>query len=455
MNTERLFLSHHLAAIAVVLLSVGRYLSLRDSGYTQPQPLIAAVEAERSESASTPQSLSKDVRDLQVIQDRLLLVGLSRSTLQNPPIHTERIAPRALVLPVRFFTPNLPLAGISTVILAELPGFPLREPAPPASPLQNLTIVPDTPRRFGSTSRAATVIWPRSTRRNGFLMRLQLCSLLAAAAVATVSTVCLAQKPSAVPTVPTAELPQDAPSAAPEVRQEQSVGEPVYIPADLTFAVPSCPPAAAAPAMLSAVLLYLSQYAAKQPISHGMVPLARSAPMCCMTPISPTEPWYPPPATQAGIYCPTAQTAAPMDLISTPEVMGYLFHLAPIYTNSPATRFHMHSMRKDALLRASRGNMFPMAPISPVGKGSYHFRPYNYRQIYFDQIYAATASGNPEAPDSAPLLPHLADRLDACKQSEDRAVSRPRPRKERPDSTATYDSRTLTASDSARQHRDA
>jgi len=341
---------------------------------------------------------------------------------QNPPIHTERIAPRAMILPVRFFTPNLPLAAISTVILAELSGFPLRDPAPPASPLQNLTIVPDTPRRFGSRSRAASVIWPRSTRRNGFLMKLQLCSLLAAAAVATVPTFCLAQEPSAVPPVPTAEMPQDAESAAPEVLQQQPVGEPVYIPADTTYAGPSCPPAVPAAAMLPAVPLYLSQYAPQQPMCHGMVPLAPSAPMCCMTPISPTAPWCPPPATQAGIYCPTAQMAAPMDLIYTPGVMGYPFHRAPIYTNSPSTRFHMHPMRKDAMLHVSPGNMFPMPPISPVGKGSYYFRPYNYRQIYFDQIYAATASGNPEAPYSAPLLPHLAGRLDAYKQSLDRAL---------------------------------
>jgi hypothetical protein len=75
-------------------------------------------------------------------------------------------------------------------------------------------------------------------------------------------------------------------------------------------------------------------------------------------------------------------------------------------------------VRKDALLHVSPGNMFPMTPIAPVAKGNYYFRPYNYRQVPFDQIYAATASGNPEAPYSAPLLTNLAHRL----ESLDRAL---------------------------------
>ncbi len=70
--SPRPFLSRGLAAIAVVLLSVGGFLSLRGSGHTQPQPLIAAVEADRSESTSTPQYLSKRIADIQPIADRVL-----------------------------------------------------------------------------------------------------------------------------------------------------------------------------------------------------------------------------------------------------------------------------------------------------------------------------------------------------------------------------------------------
>jgi hypothetical protein len=61
-----------LAAIAVVLLSVGGFFSLRDYAQTHPQPLIAAVEAPDHETRQTPQYLSKDIRDLQVMQDRVL-----------------------------------------------------------------------------------------------------------------------------------------------------------------------------------------------------------------------------------------------------------------------------------------------------------------------------------------------------------------------------------------------
>ncbi len=71
-QSPRPLLSRGLAAIAVVLLSVGGFLSLRDYARTQPQPLIAAVEAIRSESASTPQYLSKNIRDLQTMQDKVL-----------------------------------------------------------------------------------------------------------------------------------------------------------------------------------------------------------------------------------------------------------------------------------------------------------------------------------------------------------------------------------------------
>lgn len=253
-------------------------------------------------------------------------------------------------------------------------------------------------------------------------MKLQVCSLLAAAAVASCQAVLIAQEVPAVPPVPSAEIPPELPPAQPGLPIDEPVAEPLYVPAEPVYAGPACPPGMPSPAMFPPVPMYLSQYAPQQPLCHGMVPLASSAPMCCMTPISPMTSYCPPPAAPAAAWCPPGQTVAPLDLIYTPGIVGYPFHRAPIYTNSPATRFHMHPLRKDALLHLSPGNMFPTAPISPVAKGNYYFRPYNYRQIYFDQIYAAAASGNPEAPYSAPLLPHLANRLDTYKQSLDRAL---------------------------------
>jgi hypothetical protein len=91
--SSRPFLSRGLAAIAVVLLSVGGFLSLRDSGHAQPQPLIAAVEAERSESVSTPQYLSKDIRDLQVMQDRVLA---------DNPLEDETESPLGEIVPAEW-----------------------------------------------------------------------------------------------------------------------------------------------------------------------------------------------------------------------------------------------------------------------------------------------------------------------------------------------------------------
>jgi len=253
-------------------------------------------------------------------------------------------------------------------------------------------------------------------------MKLQLCSLLAAAAVASCPAVLIAQEAPAVPPVPTAELPPDLPPEEPVMPGEQPIGEPIYMPTEPVHGGPSCPPAMPAPAMFPPVPMYLSQYAPQQPMCHGMMPLAPSSPMCCMTPISPSTPYCPPPAAPATAWCPPGHSVSPPDLIYTPGIVGYPFYRAPVYTNSPATRFHVHPLRKDAMLHLSPGNMFPPAPISPVAKGNYYFRPYNYRQIYFDQIYAAAASGNPEAPYSAPLMTNLANRLDTYKQSLDRAL---------------------------------
>lgn len=253
-------------------------------------------------------------------------------------------------------------------------------------------------------------------------MKMPLSSLCAALALTSFSASVKAQEGLPVPPVPTAEAAPDLPPELGEVPLSQSPVEPLYIPSEPIQAGPSCPPAMPAPAMFPPVPMYLSQYAPQQPLCHGMVPLAPSAPMCCMTPISPMGSYCPPPAAPAAAYCPPGLPVSHLDLAYTPGIVGYPFYKAPIYVNSPSTRFHVHPLRKDALLHVSPGNMFPTPPIAPVGKGNYYFRPYNYRQVYFDQIYAAAASGNPEAPYSAPLLPNLAHRLDTYKQSLDRAL---------------------------------
>lgn len=85
--------SRGLTAIAAVLLSVGGFLSLRDSGHTRPQPPMAAVEADRSESGSTPQYLSKDIRDLQVMQDQVLA---------DNPLEDETESPLGEVVPAEW-----------------------------------------------------------------------------------------------------------------------------------------------------------------------------------------------------------------------------------------------------------------------------------------------------------------------------------------------------------------
>lgn len=253
-------------------------------------------------------------------------------------------------------------------------------------------------------------------------MKLPLRSVCAAIALASFSPAVKAQEVPSVPPVPTAEVPSDVATEASEIPVPQLHSEPLYIPSEPIQAGPSCPPAMPAPAMFPPVPMYLSQYAPQQPLCHGMIPLTPSAPMCCMTPISPMGSYCPPAAVPAAAYCPPGSAVSHLDLAYIPGITGYPFYKAPVYNNSPATRFHVHPLRKDALLHVSPGNMFPTPPISPVGKGNYYFRPYNYRQIYFDQIYAAAASGNPEAPYSAPLLPNLANRLDTYKQSLDRAL---------------------------------
>jgi hypothetical protein len=82
-----------LAIIAALLLTVCGVFTLKEFIRTQPQPLIAAVEAARSESASTPQYQSKDIRDLQVMQDRVLA---------DNPLEDETESPLGEIVPAEW-----------------------------------------------------------------------------------------------------------------------------------------------------------------------------------------------------------------------------------------------------------------------------------------------------------------------------------------------------------------
>jgi hypothetical protein len=106
----------------------------------------------------------------------------------------------------------------------------------------------------------------------------------------------------------------------------------------------------------------------------------------------------------------------------TGYVAGYPFSTAPIYSNSCATWHQVHPLRKDALWHVSPGNMFPQPPITPIAKGNYYFRPYNFRQVQIDQMHAALWTGNTAEPYTSPLLPELATKLHHYKASLDRAL---------------------------------
>lgn len=66
------FASRSLAIIATLLLTIGGVLTIRDYAKTEPQSLVASVDAPDRISSQQPQYLSKDIRDLQVMQDRVL-----------------------------------------------------------------------------------------------------------------------------------------------------------------------------------------------------------------------------------------------------------------------------------------------------------------------------------------------------------------------------------------------
>ena len=69
---EDAIISRSLAIFAALMLTFGGVFTVRDYARTQPQPLVASVDAPDRISSQQPQYLSKDIRDLQVMQDRVL-----------------------------------------------------------------------------------------------------------------------------------------------------------------------------------------------------------------------------------------------------------------------------------------------------------------------------------------------------------------------------------------------
>ena len=88
--------AHGLAAIAVVLLSVGGFLSLRDYAHAHPQPLIAAVDATHREASQRPKYLSINIRDLQVMQVMQVKV------LAENPLADETESPLSEIIPAEW-----------------------------------------------------------------------------------------------------------------------------------------------------------------------------------------------------------------------------------------------------------------------------------------------------------------------------------------------------------------
>ncbi|MEY3457323.1 MAG: hypothetical protein RL215_480 [Planctomycetota bacterium] len=169
---------------------------------------------------------------------------------------------------------------------------------------------------------------------------------------------------------------------------------------------------------------------------HGLVPvgcpgtpLYPTSGLCCLNPVQTTSAWCPPPIMPSAPWCPPAPAELPVATTAIPPlpaytgvVAGYPFSTAPVYSNSCATRHSFHPLRKDAFWHASPGNMFPMQPIAPVAKGTYYFRPYNFRQVHIDQMHAALWTGNTREPYTSPLLPELSAKLHHYKASLDKAL---------------------------------
>ena len=76
--------SRSLAVIAALMLTIGGVFTARDYVRTQPQPLLAAVDAAEHQAYQKPQYLSKDIRDLQVMQDRVLADNPLEDETESP-----------------------------------------------------------------------------------------------------------------------------------------------------------------------------------------------------------------------------------------------------------------------------------------------------------------------------------------------------------------------------------
>jgi hypothetical protein len=85
--------SRSLAVIAALMLTIGGVFTARDYVRTQPQPLLAAVDAAEHQAYQKPQYLSKDIRDLQVMQDRVLA---------DNPLEDESESPLGEIVPAEW-----------------------------------------------------------------------------------------------------------------------------------------------------------------------------------------------------------------------------------------------------------------------------------------------------------------------------------------------------------------
>lgn len=261
-------------------------------------------------------------------------------------------------------------------------------------------------------------------------------ALAAAIPMSLVGHVAAQESPAGVPPAPVEQAP--APEAGLPVEEEPGVlydggGYPGMHGAEVTpaYPLPGGDPLAAPPIVgIHPQPLYCPQVVpGLAPIGCPTTPLYPTGGLCCLPPLQTTSAFCPPPIAPATAWCPPTPVGLPVATTPIPPlpaytgyVAGYPFSTAPIYSNSCATRYAVHPMRKDALWHVSPGNMFPQYPIAPVAKGSYYFRPYNFRQVQVDQMHAALWTGNIAEPYTSPLLPELAAKLHHYKASLDKAL---------------------------------
>jgi len=259
-------------------------------------------------------------------------------------------------------------------------------------------------------------------------------------ALAAAIPVCLAGQTTAQDAAPEQPVPVEQ-APVPEAQYPSDGG------ADLIYAepVPAVPGAEVVPALPAPGCdplipppvfgIHPQPMYCPQPV-HGVVPfgcptspLYPTSGLCCLNPIQATTGYCPPPITPASPWCPPTPVGLPIATTPIPPlpaytgvVAGYPFSTAPVYSNSCATRHQVHPLRKDALWHVSPGNMFPQPPITPIAKGNYYFRPYNFRQVQVDQMHAALWTGNTAEPYTSPLLPELSAKLHHYKASLDKAL---------------------------------